>query len=397
MAIKVIKKTPSVSPQEAALLHTVSSDNIIALRGRSLNTTVFELTSPIKPSINIKLNAYGKPNVSNIDMGVQYEHYSTWIHFDLSALLWQIKSQYNTQDQVGYEEEHYYALYNFTLYFRDIKTNEITSWEFDGIDFQIPHKLTKKATSYEIALVIQERQGDEEEGNLPDDYNPFDAQEDDTNYETFVSYSWQGSVKETYFTPDLLEGIDEIQITDTSQTKALIKPAIDCRLADDGYFSLTKTGDTSLGMYNDNFVRYLRFNPGQITAHLNEFYVFAIYKQNNLRVTVPFEQTESGAFDDVTQPLISWIPSEVYNHPGEWRIMIAAISKNYLTEDETSDDYTEFFYRFLSDKITMTVDPGFVKDLHLVRDADEQYYISDFITADEQVIIGSDNAILRGE
>ena len=140
---------------------------------------------------------------------------------------------------------------------------------------------------------------------MPDDYNPFDIQEDDTNYETFVSYSWQGSVKETYFTPDLLEGIEEIQITDTSQTKALIKPAIDCRLADDGYFSLTKTGDTSLGMYNDNFVRYLRFNPGQITTHLNEFYVFAIYKQNNLRVTVPFEQTESGAFDDTAQPLIS--------------------------------------------------------------------------------------------
>ena len=82
MAIKVIKKTPSVSPQEAALLHTVSNDSIIAprmmmFRGRSLNTTVFELTSPIKPSINIKINAYGKPNVSNIDMGVQYEHYST--------------------------------------------------------------------------------------------------------------------------------------------------------------------------------------------------------------------------------------------------------------------------------------------------------------------------------
>ena len=77
--------------------------------------------------------------------------------------------------------------------------------------------------------------------------------------------------------------------------------------------------------------------------------------------------------------------------------MIAAISKNYITEDEDSEDYTEFFYRFLSDKITMTVDPGFVKDLHLVRNADEQYYISDFITADEQVIIGDDNAILRGE
>jgi hypothetical protein len=321
---------------------------------------------------------------------------AVYAHFDLSELLWQINSHYDPQDQTSYEEEYYYALYNFTLYFRNMDTDEIVSWEFDGIDFQIPHKLTEKVASYEIALVIQERREDEEEGNLPDDYNPFEVKEEDTNYETFVSYSWKGIVSETYFTPDLLEGIESIQITDTSQTKALIKPAVDCRLADDGYFSLT-SADTSLGMYNDNFIRYLRFNPGQITAHLNEFYVFAVYKQNDLRVTVPFEQTESGAFDDTTQPLISWIPSEVFNHPGQWRIMIAAISKNYITEDEDSEDYTEFFYRFLSDKITMTVDPGFVKDLHLVRNADEQYYVSDFITADEQVIIGDDNAILRGE
>lgn len=77
--------------------------------------------------------------------------------------------------------------------------------------------------------------------------------------------------------------------------------------------------------------------------------------------------------------------------------MIAAISKNYHTDDETSEDYTEFFYRFLSDKITMRVDPGFIEDLKLITDADEEYYMSDFVTADEQVILGSDNAILRGE
>jgi hypothetical protein len=205
-----------------------------------------------------------------------------------------------------------------------------------------------------------------------------------------------GTVRETYFTPDLLEGIEGIEVTDTSQTRALIKPAIDCRLADDGFFSL-ETPDTSLGMYNDNYIRYLRFNPGNITAHLNEFYVFAIYKQNNTIVTVSFEQTETGAYDDTTQPLISWIPSEVYNRPGQWRIMIAAISKNYRTENPNDDEYTDLFYRFLSDRITMTVDPGFVEDFKLIKEADEQYYISDFITADEQVIIGKDNAILRGE
>lgn len=77
--------------------------------------------------------------------------------------------------------------------------------------------------------------------------------------------------------------------------------------------------------------------------------------------------------------------------------MIAAITKNYRTENPDDEDYTDMFYRFLSDRITMTVDPGFVDDLKLIQDADEQYYVSDFVTADEKVIIGSENAILRGE
>jgi len=77
--------------------------------------------------------------------------------------------------------------------------------------------------------------------------------------------------------------------------------------------------------------------------------------------------------------------------------MIAAISKNYMTNDVEDENYTEFFYRFLSDRITMTVDPGFISDLKLITNADEQYYASDFVTADEQVIVSDDNAILRGE
>lgn len=398
MATRIRKK---VSVAEMAAKHTISTDNIIA-SSRSLfnlrpgGEVVFELAAPIKPMINIKLDAYGQPDLKTIDMGVQYEHYSTWLHFDLSELMWQINTNYHPSDNIGYEEELQYALYIFRLYFKDRNTNEVRSWEFDGIDFQIPRELTINATTYEIALVIQERRDDEDEGNLPDDYSPFTAPDKDNNYETFISYSWLGNVRETFFTPDLLEGIESIEVTDTSQTRALIKPAIDCKLADDGYFFLDTPND-SLGMYNDNYVRYLRFNPGSITTHLNEFYVFAIYKQNDTIVTVSFEQTETGAYDDVAQPLISWIPSEVCNRPGQWRVMIAAISKNYRTENPNDEEYTDLFYRFLSDRITMKVDPGFIEDLKLVTSADEQYYISDFITADEQVIIGKENAILRGE
>jgi hypothetical protein len=80
-------------------------------------------------------------------------------------------------------------MYIFTLFFKDRNTDEVYSWEFDGIDFQIPRELTFNATTYEIALVIQERRGDEEEGNLPDDYSPFVRVDNENVYETFVSYS----------------------------------------------------------------------------------------------------------------------------------------------------------------------------------------------------------------
>ena len=403
MAIKVIRKNaPKI---DESLLHTISFNNIIAPQAatwglrRSAGLSVFELTESIKPTIKIKIDAYGQPSVSTVNLGIQYEHYSTWMNFNLDDLLWQIKSQYMPSDGVEYEEEYYYALYDFRVYFKHQTTGEVTSWEFDGIDFQIPWQITQTPGTYEMALVIQEKQDDEEQGNVPDDYSPFDDVSINTYEnvrETFISRSWYGTVTESYFTPNLIN-LTNLPIADTNQTKALIKPAIDCMLADDGYFALESGVSNNMGVYNDNYVRYLRFMPGRITTHLTEFYVFAIFKQNDIIVPVVFEQTESEKYDDTTKPLIAWIPSEVFESAGEWRLMIAAISKNYMTNDVEDENYTEFFYRFLSDRITMTVDPGFISDLKLITNADEQYYASDFVTADEQVIVSDDNAILRGE
>ena len=81
MAIKVIKKYSTIDLAEN---HVVSTDNIIAprmamwgMRGINSGEYVFELTAPIKPAINIKLDAYGKPSVTQINLGIQHEHYST--------------------------------------------------------------------------------------------------------------------------------------------------------------------------------------------------------------------------------------------------------------------------------------------------------------------------------
>lgn len=391
MATKIRTK---ITAEEIAAQHTISTQPIYQYRSlfafrRAVQEQIFELTQSIKPAINIKLDAYGKPNITTSNLGIQYEHYSTWIHFDLSDLLWQIQTKYNPDDNVGYDEEHYYALYDFKLFFKHLATNTTTSWEFDGIDFQIPKEITSVPGEYEIALAIQEHLKDEEIGNIPD--TEMDMRE------TFISYSWKGKIKESFFYPDLLDGVETIEI-DTNQLNALIKPAIDCSLADDGFFALQPGVSNSLGLYNDNFIRYLRFNPGQLTAHLQEFNLYALFKQNdNIHISM-FEKTNMfDPKDDTTQPLIAWVPTEVFNSAGDWKAMIVALSTNYKTDNTNSEDYTENFYRFLSDVITMKVEPGFIEDLVLVTDADEQYYTSNFITADEEVLIGDDNAILGGE
>lgn len=71
-----------VSAAEIEAQHTISTAPIFMYRSlfafrRAVGEQIFELTESIKPAINIKLDAYGNPNVSTINMGVQYEHYST--------------------------------------------------------------------------------------------------------------------------------------------------------------------------------------------------------------------------------------------------------------------------------------------------------------------------------
>jgi hypothetical protein len=49
------------------------------------------------------------------------------MHFDLSSLLWQIATPYNPSDNVHYEEEYYYSLYDFKLFFKNQTTGEVVS------------------------------------------------------------------------------------------------------------------------------------------------------------------------------------------------------------------------------------------------------------------------------
>jgi hypothetical protein len=69
MATKIRTK---ISPEAQMLKHTISTMSIY-----KESEKLFELTESIKPTIFIKLDAYGKPDVKRINLGVQHEHYST--------------------------------------------------------------------------------------------------------------------------------------------------------------------------------------------------------------------------------------------------------------------------------------------------------------------------------
>jgi hypothetical protein len=74
-----------------------------------------------------------------------------------------------------------------------------------------------------------------------------------------------------------------------------------------------------LGQKYDSYIRYFKFNPRRITAHLNDFYVFAIFKQNDLFYYSLFEHTNpKDPLDDysASHPIVAWIPSGVYQSAG---------------------------------------------------------------------------------
>ena len=151
--------------------------------------------------------------------------------------------------------------------------------EFDGYDFEIPRGITKEAGLDKIVLIIEDFQLDEEPGNIDNGLPEF--------VERFVAAEIKGKV-----TPSIYNPVYEIEadIVKTDQKASLIKTQIECTLTDDGQF----TSDViELGQKYDNFIRYFKFNPRRITAHLNDFYVFAIFKQNDLFYYSLFERTDA--------------------------------------------------------------------------------------------------------
>ena len=368
--IKVIRKENS-SISEA----TISTRNIISMdTGNSIL-----LTDPVKNLVEVTYDATGHPDKTNVEFGVQYDHRVTWVRFNLKQLIW------NLGKNKSLNEDELYNLYTFKVAISRVgDTGPAQIWEFDGYDFEIPRGVTKISGTYRLVLIIEEWQRDENPGNIAEDTL--------VCIERFVAAEVKGTVRPTFYDPSMdIEVNDE---ADSNQLKSLIKPTILCTLTDNGEFS---TDTNELGQKFDNFIRYFKFNPRRITAHLNDFYTFAIFKQGDQFFSSQFEQTDADDPNDdysESHPIIAWVPSGVYKTAGTWQVAIISFAGDFddLNNSEDNGDY----YFFVSKTVKMKVAKNYLTQSDI--DADPTVSItSNLLTEIGEIVITKDNELFQAK
>ena len=65
------------------------------------------LLEPVKQAIEITYDELGHPDKTLVNLGAQYDHRVTWLHFNLDKLIW------NLDEQRDYTEETKYHHYTF--------------------------------------------------------------------------------------------------------------------------------------------------------------------------------------------------------------------------------------------------------------------------------------------
>lgn len=370
--INVIRKQ-SISGTTKSNISTVDIEAI------DTGTSVI-LLEPVKQSITITYDAFGYADTSLVNLGVQYDHRVTWLHFNLDKLIWNLNAERN------YTSDTKYNHYTFKLAITKVSGNtvgETSVWEFDGIDFEVPRYITKEAGLYKIVLMIEEFQDSEFMGNIKD--------ESAEKIERFVSAELKGRVYPSIYNPkyDI-----SVEVTETDQEAALIKPKIECTLSDEGDFL---TDEIELGQKHDNFIRYFKFNPRRITAHLNDFYVFAIFKKDDLFYYSLFERTNADdPLDDysASHPIIAWVPRGVYQTSGTWEVAIIAFTGNL--EDLNNNNDNGDYYFFVSKPYKMRIAKNNLTE-ELATKEPILSITSNLVTSIGEVIITTDNDIYQSK
>ena len=141
----------------------------------------------------------------------------------------------------------------------------------------------------------------------------------------------------------------------------------------------------------------MKFNPNRITAHLNDFNLFAIFKHDNLFYYSLFERTSADdPLDDysASHPVIAWIPRGVYQTSGMWEVAIIAFTGNI--EDINDNNGNGDYYFYVSKSYKMRV-----VDNNLTEELATQEPIlsitSNLFTSLGEVIITKDNKLYQLE
>ena len=362
----------AIAAKEAVKPAKISNEDIVALITPENNTILME---PVKTALKVKYDSLGNPSVKQLILGMQYDHRVTWIHFDLEDLLW------NLNKSSGETIKDIYNKYHFKVVFSRLHDdNSAQTWQFDGSDFEIPRALTKNPGTYSITLIIEETLDGQSVGNYPI--------QDKDHIERFVSAPILGRVLSSIYS---LEPLSRERL-DSNQLASLVKPAILCTLDDEGGFA---PRDIELGQKFDNYIRYLKFNPRDITAHLNDFYTYAIFKRQDKFAYSLFEITKADDKKDdysASHPLICWIPTAVMEEPGWWDVAIVAYAGE--SQAEQTDPDNGDYYCYVSKKMRMKVARNRLTSEDITKDPIISI-TTNLVTKLGEVIITSDDQLYQ--
>lgn len=290
--------------------------------------------SPVrKKQINIFVDGNGNVSVDNICLGDQWDHLVTVLHFDLSTLNWERSnfSQYLFRLSFYKEEINQIGSIHFT--------EEPLTYEFNGVDFEVPDEITQEASTYRIALIIQEKMSNEDKGN------------NENHMERFISKEWKGYVRPNFYSTDLPLDI----VPTINRGVSLSKTPVAAFCADDGLFALD---NSNLGNIHDAYIRVIQGK--KITANIRDGEVFILFKKDRKIAAAKFNKDSQGKLVD------TFIPSAVVAEPGVWKAMIAAY-KGDIHDPE---------YAYCSTGFDVTIEPNFLTSGAFATGYDTQFSLS---------------------
>ena len=285
---------------------TIKTDKI----GKS-NYGGYSNSFSIRPQINIKIQADGTINTSNLDLGNQGDDGVTLIKFDISGLV-------NKPDFFKSNDRYQpLIIHRFN--------GKSTSFDFDGENFFVSSDVTKNAGVHEFVYVVKEINStpvDEYRENLP------------TKNEVFTSSIFSGTVKQTNYLQVMREDTELKTDLAVEVDNFFRKPSKEIS------YQGKITGSNLLGYTLDKHTTFLQLT--ETHPDLNYYMVyFTGYVDNEGE---PVIQTIGVGFDD---NLKCWVPEEVTKIAGDKQLMVVGY-------DETGSEYfSDVFVMIVKDnKIT---------------------------------------------